>query len=84
MIFQCAVVSVTAYKKGVINGLPSRCARVVLRAPDETTIESIKKQCILEGIQTAEYIENGQLTVLSLGPAINISIDNQVKNLKLY
>ncbi|XP_050431950.1 peptidyl-tRNA hydrolase 2, mitochondrial-like isoform X2 [Adelges cooleyi] len=81
---QCAAVSVTAYNKGKLCRLPSKCARVVLRAPDIKTIEYITEQCKQVGIQTAEFIENGNITVLAIGPAITTSIDNQVKNFKLY
>lgn len=82
--FQCAVVSVTSYNKGKLKGLPSHCARVVLRVPDLKTLECIQKQCKLFDIQTATFIENDQVTVLAIGPADEFSINAQVQHLKLY
>lgn len=65
-------------------GLPSKCARVVLKAPELKTLECIQKQCKLFGIQTAVFTENNQVTVLAIGPADEMSINAQVHNLKLY
>jgi len=64
--------------------LPSKCARIVLRAPDLRTLECIEKQCKLFDICTAAFSENDQVTVLAIGPANEISINAQVHNLKLY
>lgn len=64
--------------------MPSSCARVVLRTPDLKTLECIKKQCKLFGIQTASFTENGEETVLAVGPANEVSINAQVHNLKLF
>lgn len=76
--------SVIAYNKNKLKGLPSKCARIVLRAPDLKTIDCIKKQCKLFDISTATFTENNQVTVLAIGPAYVSSINAQVQNLKLY
>lgn len=81
---QCAVVSVIAYNKTKLRNLPSKCARVVLRAPDLKTLECIQKQCKLFDIPTATFTENDQMTVLAIGPANETSINAQVHSLKLY
>lgn len=65
-------------------GLPSKCARVVLRAPDLKTIECIQKQCKLFDIPTAVYTENNQVSVLGIGPSHEDDINAQVGDLKLY
>jgi len=77
-------VSVTAYNKNKPCGLPSKCARIVLRAPDLKTIECIKKQCKLFDIRTTTFTENNQVTILAIGPAHEDSINAQVHDLKLY
>ncbi|XP_027846294.2 peptidyl-tRNA hydrolase 2, mitochondrial-like isoform X2 [Aphis gossypii] len=81
---ECAVVSVIAYNKTKLRNLPSKCARVVLRAPDLKTLECIQKQCKLFDIPTATFTENDQMTVLAIGPANETSINAQVHSLKLY
>ncbi|XP_060852995.1 peptidyl-tRNA hydrolase 2, mitochondrial-like [Rhopalosiphum padi] len=81
---ECAVVSVIAYNKTKLRNLPSKCARVVLRAPDLKTLECIQKQCKLFDIPTATFTENDQITVLAIGPANETSINAQVCSLKLY
>ncbi|KAL5243065.1 hypothetical protein ACI65C_010475 [Semiaphis heraclei] len=81
---ECAVASVIAYNKTKSLKLPSKCARVVLRAPDLKTLECIQKQCKLFGIPTAVFNEKDQMTVLAIGPANEASINAQVHNLKLY
>lgn len=78
------MVSVTAYNKGNLRGLPSKCARITLRVPDLKTLECIQEQCKLSDIQTATFIEDDQVTVLAIGPADEFSINAQVHNLKLY
>jgi len=77
-------VSVIAYNKTKLRNLPSKCARVVLRAPDLKTLECIQKQCKLFDIPTATFTENDQMTVLAIGPANETSINAQVNSLKLY
>ncbi|XP_015380219.1 PREDICTED: peptidyl-tRNA hydrolase 2, mitochondrial-like isoform X3 [Diuraphis noxia] len=76
---QCAVASVIAYNKTKLLNLPSKCARVVLRAPDLKTLECIQKQCKLFGIPTAIFTEKDQMTVLAIGPANEASINAQFK-----
>lgn len=76
--------SVIAYNKNKLKGLPSKCARIVLRAPDLKTIECIHKQCKLFDIPTATLKENNQVTILAIGPAYEDTINAQVHSLKLY
>lgn len=47
-------------------------------------MECIQKQCKLFDIPTAAFTENGQVTVLAIGPANEESINAQVHHLKLY
>lgn len=67
-----------------MKNLPSKCARVVLRAPDIKSLECIQKQCKLFDIPTATFTEDNQVTVLAIGPANEASINAQVNSLKLY